>query len=166
MLEQLYRDQFAHYVDIADRTKENYEPNYVREGTGAESLSVAFNPQKDSFKDITQRTSKTTFTSYQLSSSISGKRLFKGDPMYDYANNLRRRAIAGETTLIEIDTTTKGVAGAYDAVKYDILITVNEWLGENATISYDFDYSNPQVGTASIADGKITFTPEVITTTK
>lgn len=160
MLEQLYRDQFVHYVNIAD--KDASTPNYVQEGTGVDSLSVAFNPQKDTFKDITQRTSRTTFNSYQLSSSVSGKRLFKGDPMYAYANNLRRRAIAGETTLIEIDTASKDVSGAYQAVKYDILITVNEWLGENATISYDYDYSNPQVGTVTIANGNITFTPEVI----
>lgn len=162
MLEQLYRDQFVHYVDVntGDKTAENYTPNYVREGTGVESLSVAFNPQKDTYKDITQRTSKTTFNSYQLSSSVSGKRLFKGDPMYTYANNLRKRAIAGETTLVEVDTTSKGVAGAYDAVKYDVLITVNEWLGENATISYDYDYSNPVIGTVTITNNQITFTPE------
>lgn len=158
---QRYRDQYAHYVDISTTTGEdNQEKEYVREGTGVESLSVAFNPQKDTYKDITQRTSKTTFNSYQLSSSVSGKRLFSDDPMYEYANNLRRKAIAAETTLVEIDTASKGVAGAYEAVKYDILITVSEWLGENATISYDYDYSNPVVGTATIADGKITFTPE------
>lgn len=158
MLEQLYRDQFVHYVNVAEKGATT--PNYVQEGTGVESLSVAFNPQKDTFKDITQRTSRTTFNSYQLSSSVSGKRLYKGDPMYSYANNLRRRAIAGETDLVEIDTASKNETGAYEAVKYDVLITVNEWLGENATISYDYDYSNPQVGTVTIANGNITFTPE------
>ena len=32
------------------------------------------------------------------------------------------------------------MSGTYEAVKYDILITINEWLGEDATISYDIDY--------------------------
>lgn len=158
---QRYRDQYAHYVDISTKTRDaSTTPNYVREGTGVESLSVAFNPQKDTYKDITQRTSQTTFNSYQMSSSVSGKRLYSEDPMYEYANDLRKHAIAGETTLVEIDTASKGVAGAYEAVKYDVLITVNEWLGENATISYDYDYSNPVVGTATISNGNITFVPE------
>ena len=50
------------------------------------------------------------------------------------------------------------VSGTYEAVKYDILITINEWLGEDATISYDIDYSNPVVGTATISGGTPTFT--------
>lgn len=158
---QLYRDQFAHYVDVSTKTRDaSTTPHYVREGTGVESLSVSFNPQKDTYKDITQRTSQTSFNSYQLSSSVSGKRLYSDDPMYEYANDLRKHAIAGETTLVEINTASKSVEGAYEAIKYDILITVNEWLGENATISYDYDYSNPVVGTATIADGEITFVPE------
>jgi hypothetical protein len=154
---QLYRDQFVHFVNVATKTGEASDPNWVQEGTGVEALSVAFNPQKDTYKDITKRTAKTTFSNYQLSSSISGKRLYSEDEMYTYLNELRKTATAGETQLIEVDTASAEAGGNYEAVRYDILITITEWLGENATISYDIDYSNPVQGTVTISDGKPTF---------
>lgn len=154
---QKYRDQYVHFVNVATKVGETADPNFVQEGTGVESLSIAFNPQKDTYKDITKRTAKTTFNNYQLSSSISGKRLYGEDEMYTYLKELKDTATAGETQLIEVDTSSAEVGGNYEAVKYDILITITEWLGENATISYDIDYSNPVVGTATMADGKPTF---------
>ena len=157
---QLYRDQFVHYINTKTKIGETEAPTWTLEGTGVESLSVAFNPQKDTYKDITKRTAKNTFKNYQLSSSVSGKRLFSDDKMYEYLDDLRINAIAGETQLLEINTakTVGSISGTYEAVKYDILITINEWLGEDATISYDIDYSNPVVGTATISGGTPTFT--------
>ena len=157
---QLYIDQFVHYINTKTKTGETENPTWTLEGTGIESLSVAFNPQKDSYKDITKRTTKTTFKNYELSSSVSGKRLFSEDKMYEYLDDLRINAIAGETQLLEINTAKQSgsVPGTYEAVKYDILITINEWLGEDATISYDIDYSNPVVGTATISGETLTFT--------
>ena len=157
---QLYRDQFVHSINTKTKTGETEAPTWTLEGTGIESLSVAFNPQKDSYKDITKRTTKTTLKNYELSSSVSGKRLFSEDKMYEYLDDLRINAIAGETQLLEINTAKQSgsVSGTYEAVKYDILITINEWLGEDATISYDIDYSNPVVGTATISGGTPTFT--------
>lgn len=154
---QRYRDQYWHYINTATKTGETANPDYTREGTGVESLSIAFNPQKDTYKDITKRTSTTTFDSYQMSSSISDKRCYSDDPMYDYLYELKKLAIAAETQLVEIDS-AKTTGDGYDATRYNILITINEWLGENATISYDIDYSDPVQGVATISDGKITFT--------
>ena len=154
---QLYRDQFVHFVNVATKTGESADPKWVQEGTGVEALSVAFNPQKDTYKDITKRTATTSFNSYQLSSSISGKRLYSDDEMYSYLNDLRKTATAGETQLIEVDTASAETGGSYEAVRYNILITITEWLGEDATISYDIDYSNPVQGTVTISDGKPTF---------
>ena len=159
---QLYRDQFWHYINTATTTGETANPTWKREGTGVEALSVAFNPQKDTYKTILDRTSNTTFNNYELSSSVSDKRCYSEDDIYDYLDNLRRNATAGETQLIEINTAkTNGTAGHYEAVKYNVLITINEWLGENATISYDIDYSNPVQGYATITDGVPTFVENV-----
>ena len=159
---QLYRDQFWHYINTATTTGETANPTWKREGTGVEALSVAFNPQKDTYKTILDRTSNTTFNNYELSSSISDKRCYSEDEIYDYLDDLRRNATAGETQLIEINTAkTNGTAGHYEAVKYNVLITINEWLGENATISYDIDYSHPVQGYATITDGVPTFVENV-----
>ena len=157
---QLYRDQYEHWINTATTVGETTNPTFVREGTGVEALSVAFNPQKDTYKTILNRTSQTTFNNYQLSSSISGKRCYSEDAIYDYLDGLRKSATAGETQLVEINTAKAVSTGVYEAVQYNILITINEWLGENATISYDIDYSNPVQGTATIGGTSgISFTP-------
>lgn len=157
---QLFRDQFQHYVNTATTNGATVNPTYTREGSGVESLSIAFNPQKETCKDITQRTATTEFQNYQLSTSISGKRCKPEDPMYDYLYDLKKTATSANTQLVEINTAkTNGTAGQYDATRYDILITINEWLGENVTISYDIDYTNPVQGYATISSGTVTFTP-------
>ena len=157
---QLYRDQFHHYLNTATTSGATGNETWKREGTGVESLSVAFNPQKDTYKTILNRTAQTTFNNYQLSSSIGDKRCYSDDPIYEYLDSLRKNATAGETQLLEINTAkTNGTPGTYEAVKYDVLVTINEWLGENATISYDIDYSNPVQGTATITGGNPSFTP-------
>lgn len=157
---QLYRDQYEHWINTATTTGATTNPLYVREGTGVEALSVEFNPQKDTYKTILNRTSQTTFKNYELSSSVSDKRCYSEDAIYDYLNELRKTATAGETQLVEINTAASSGVGVYEAVQYNVLITINEWLGEDATISYDIDYSNPVQGTATIGGtGGISFTP-------
>ena len=79
--------------------------------------------------------------------------------MYDYLYNLKKNAIAGETQLVEVNTAKTESVGNYDATMYDVLITINEWLGEDATISYDIDYTNPRQGTATKSGDSISFTP-------
>jgi hypothetical protein len=157
---QRYRDEYQHYLNTATITGSTTSPTWKREGQGVESLSVSFNPQIDTYKTILSRQAQSTFNNYQLSTSVSGKRCYSEDPIYDYLDDLRRNATAGETQLIEIDTAkTNGTAGNYQAVKYDVLVTINEWLGDNATISYDINYSNPVVGIATISGDTISFTP-------
>jgi hypothetical protein len=155
---QRFRDEYQHYLNTHTYTGETGSEVWKREGEGVESLSIAFNAQIDTYKTILSRQAQSTFQNYQLSSSISGKRCYSGDPIYDYLDEMRRKAIAGETQLIEIDTAkTDGTAGHYLAVKYDVLITINEWLGENATISYDINYKNPKTGYCTISGETITF---------
>jgi len=158
-MEQLFRDQFYDFINTATTSGETSNPTWTREGTGVESLEMAFNPQKDTYKDITKRTAITTFKSYQISSSISGKRCFKGDDMYPYLKNLKDLAISSNTQYLEVDTTESVSTGTYKATRYDILITITSWLGEDAVLGYDIDYSNPIQGTVTLANGVPTFTP-------
>lgn len=158
---QRNRYEYRHYINTATTTGEAANPTWVREGKGVQALSVAFNPQIDTYKDITSVAASNTFQNYQLSTSVSDKRCYSDDPAYDYLNDLRRKAIAAETQIVEIDTAkTNGTDGNYLAVKYDALVTISEWLGENATISYDINYSNPVTGIATISNSTITFTPD------
>ena len=163
-MRQLQRHEFQHYLNIATVTGETSNPTWKQEGEGVEALSVQFSAQKDTFKPILRSSTETVFQNYQLTSSINGKRCYEDEPIYEYLDNLRRKAIAGQTQLIEIDTAkTNGTAGNYLAVKYNVLVTINEWLGENATISYDIDYSDPKTGIAVKSGDTITFTEDAET---
>ena len=155
---QRFRDEYQHFLNTATITGEQGNETWVQEGEGVESLSVTFNAQIDTYKTIKKRAAQNTFKNYQLSSSVSGKRCYSDDPIYDYLDELRRKALSAETQLIEIDTgKTTGTAGQYLATKYNVLITINEWLGEDATISYDINYSDPKTGHVTISGSTITF---------
>ena len=158
-MEQLYRDQFAHYINTSPAEESE---NYVIEGIGVESLSLAYNPQISQFKTIIQRTADAVFEGYQIQSSISGKRIYKGDPVFEFLNEARRKAKAIETQLVEVEMANTESEGNYVASKFNILIVITEFLGDTASIGYDiYMKGDPIDGTVAIADGKITFTEKL-----
>lgn len=154
-MEQLYRDQFAHYINTSPAgDAESFE----LEGVGVESLSLSYNPQISQFKTIIQRTADAVFEGYQIQSSISGKRIYKGDPIFEFLNEARRKAKAIETQLVEVEMANSDSEGNYIASKFKILIVITEFLGDTASIGYDiYMKGDPIDGTVTITDGKITF---------
>lgn len=153
-MEQLYRDQFAHFINT---TPDEESENFVLEGTGVESLALSYNPQISQFKTIIARSADAVFDGYQIQSSVSGKRIYKGDPIYEFLNEARRKAEAIETQLLEVEM-ANATEGNYEATKYNVLIVITEFLGDVASIGYDiYMRGNPIIGTATIADGEPTF---------
>ena len=62
---------------------------------------------------------------------------------------------------VDMSSATGDLSTTYDALQYNVLIVINEFLGENATISYDvYVKGKPTIGTVAIANQKPTFTPE------
>lgn len=155
---QAFRDQYAHYYDT---TPSGTSETWVREGIGVEALSMAFNPQVDQYKQIIDRTASATFNGYQIQSSVSGKRIDTEDAIYEFVNTARKEASIIETSLLEVDMAEAGTTtGSYVALKYNVLLVINEFLGEDATISYDlYVKGSPVQGTATITGGTPTFTP-------
>lgn len=155
---QAKRKEFAHYFDISTSTT----PEWALEGIGVEALSLAYNPQIDTFKQIIDDVSSSTFDSYQIQSSISGKRIDKEDKIWQWLNKARRKATSIETKMLEVDMTSGSGASSvsYEALQYDVLVVINEFLGENATISYDvYVKGKPTEGSVTIAGQKPSFTP-------
>lgn len=153
-MEQLYRDQFAHFINT---TPAGESENFVLEGTGVESLALSYNPQISQFKTIIARSADAVFDGYQIQSSVSGKRIYKDDPIYEFLNDARRKAEAIETQLLEVEM-ANATEGNYEATKYNVLIVITEFLGDVASIGYDiYVRGNPIIGTATIADGTPTF---------
>lgn len=155
---QTKRSSYAHYYDTSDL---GTTPNWVREGVGVEALSLTYNAQKDTYKTILSDNADTQFQNYQIQSAVSGKRIDKTDAIWTWLNKARRKTTFIETKMLEVDmsTGTGSTGSAYEAMQYDILITFNEFLGENATISYDIDVKGmPTPGTVTITGGKPSFT--------
>ena len=150
---QAKRSSYAHYIDI---NKGVGTASYKREGVGVEALSVSYNPQIDTFKTILSDEADSVFKNYDIQSSVSGKRIYSDDDIYTMLDSARRSAQPIETTLLEVDMTT---TSPYTATKYDVLIVLDEFLGEDATISYNIYYKNPVAGTCTIAGGTPTFIP-------
>ena len=154
-MEQLYRDQFAHYINTGAKAE---TPVWTLEGVGVDSLSLSYNPQIDQYKTIIERNANATFNNYQIQASVSGKRIYKGDAIYEFLDEARRNVKAIETQFLEIEMANAETEGNYVATKFNCLIVINEFLGENATISYDlYVKGDPVQGTCTIADGTPTF---------
>ena len=153
-MEQYKRKDFAHYFNIATSSS----PSWKIEGVGVDALSLSFNPQIDQYKTILDDISDATFNNYQIQASISGKRIYKDDEIWEYLNEARKNSTYIETEMLEIDMKSLNNE-SYDALKYNVLIVINEFLGENATISYDlYVKGSPVIGTATITGGTPTFT--------
>lgn len=153
---QAKRKDFAHYVDTH---LEGSSEQYTREGIGVESLALEYNAQIDTFKSILDDVANNTFDGYEITSSINDKRIEKTDPMWAYLNHLRKNCIAGETKFLEVDMTTAN-NGSYDALLYDVLITISSFLGETAVIGYSVNVNGkPKIGTVTYSAGGVpTFT--------
>lgn len=157
---QAKRKDFAHYFNIEPTAETK---NYVLEGIGVEALSLSYNPQIDTFKQIIDDVANSTFDGYQIQSSVSGKRIDKEDKIWNFINEARKKAKAIETQMLEIDMTSDtGATGTYSALEYNVLIVITEFLGDSATISYDiYVKGEPVNGTATITGGKPEFVKAV-----
>lgn len=157
-MEQLYRDQFAHFIN----TGTGALPTWTLEGVGVDALALSYNPQIDQYKTIIERNANATFNNYQLQTSVSGKRIYKGDAMYEFLNEARRNMKAIETQILEVEMANTKTENNYIATKFNCLIVIDEFLGENATIGYTlYVKGDPTHGTVTIADGTPTFVEEV-----
>ena len=158
-MSQSKRKDFTHWFD----TSTTGEANWELEGIGVEALSLAYNPQIDTFKQIIDDVASSTFDSYQIQASVNGKRIDKDDKIWEWLNEARKKAESIETKMLEIDmaSATGDISTTYEALQYNVLIVINEFLGENATISYDvYVKGKPTIGKVAIANQKPTFTPK------
>lgn len=157
-MEQLYRDQFAHYINTgADASN----PTWTLEGVGVDALSLTYNPQIDQYKTIIERNANATFNNYQLQTSVSGKRIYKDDAMYEFLNEARRNMTAIETQILEVEMANAEDSN-YVATKFNCLIVIDEFLGDSATIGYTlYVKGDPTHGTVTIADGTPTFVEQL-----
>lgn len=125
-----------------------------------------YNPQKTTEKWIIHKNATTTTDSYQITVPVSQK-CYKGDPVFEFINEIRRTAGVGSKCVTQIldidswDSTTKEEVTTCKATVYECNISITKYNDENAVIEYDIDYNgDPILGTVTFTNKVPTFTKD------
>lgn len=152
-IEKIKRSQFITYLD----TTPSSSATWKLLGIGITEYGIAFNPVVDSEKWIIEDNARTDHSSNQKQSTVSQK-CYKNDPVFEFVN-AGRDQLNYKSHVLDIDA-WNGTGSTYPAKMNDVIITVTNYMGENAEIEYDIYYDGDAVeGTVTIADGVPTFTP-------
>lgn len=157
-MEKVTRDQVVTYLDTTPSTEETWSLL----GIGITSYGIAYNPQVTTEKWIINKNATSSLDSYQMQGDVSQK-IYKGDPCFEYINNLRRTLGVGskvETHVLDIDTYDEE-DGNYKATRSDCIIAITNYMAEEAVIEYSIYYNgDPVTGTVEMQDGAPVFTAD------
>ncbi len=153
-IEKIKRSQFLTYINT---TPSAQTAKWDVLGVGITEYGIAFNPQVDTEKWIIEDNSRNDHTSNQKQSSVTQK-CYKGDPVFEFINGARDQ-LNFKTQVLDIDR-WNGTGSSYPAKKSDVIITITNYMGENAEIEYDMYYDGDAVdGTVTFEGNTPTFTP-------
>ena len=151
-IEKVKRSQFLTYLDITPSSS----PTWKVLGIGITEYGIAFNPQVDTEKWIIEDNARTDHSSNQKQSSVTQK-CYKGDPVFEFVQQGIDK-LNYKSHVLDIDM-WNGTGSSYPAKMSDVIITVTNYMGENAEIEYDVYYDgDAKVGTVTISDGVPSFT--------
>lgn len=140
-------------------------PDYKRIGKGVTSLPISYNPKTTTETYVDEDNATTTVDGYEVSSDIE-QTAIKGDPIFDYVDDIRRGLKTGsdcETTAVLVDIynmNITGGSGTGKGQKFNATVTVSDFDlsgGEIAKIKYKIGFNgNPTEVAVNIANGAIT----------
>ena len=127
-------------------------------GTGITEYGIALNPQIETEKWIIHKNATSTLDSNQKQGDVTQK-IYKGDVCFDYVYSLMDKIGSDvETEVLDVDA-WNGTGDVYPAKKSKVIIAINNYMGEDASIEYSIYYNgDPEEGTVQITDGEPTFT--------
>lgn len=152
---KINRSQFLTFINT---TPSELTKKWDVLGVGITEYGIAFNPQVDTEKWIIEDNARNDHSSNQKQSSVTQK-CYKGDPVFEFVNAGRDK-LNYKTQVLDVDR-WNGTGSTYPAKMNDVIITVTNYMGENAEIEYDMYYDGDAVeGTATFdASGVPTFSP-------
>ena len=151
-ISKIDRSQFLTYLN----TGTSASPTWSVLGVGITEYGVAYNPQVDTEKWIIEDSARNDHTSNQKQGSVTQK-CYKGDPVFEFINAGRDK-LNYKSQVLDIDR-WNGTGGSYPAKKNDVIITITNYMGENAEIEYDIYYDgDPVEGTVTFTGNTPTFT--------
>lgn len=150
-IEKIKRSQYLKFLDITPSSTETYKPI----GIGITEANMEFNPQVETEQWILEDNARTDHTGNQKQIAITQK-CYKNDPEFEFINAGRDK-LNYTSHILEIDTWS-GSNGSYPSKVSDCLITVTSYSGSEIEYTI-YVVGDPTSGTASIADGVPSFTP-------
>jgi hypothetical protein len=149
---KINRSQFVTYLNT---TPSALSPKWDILGVGITEYGISYNPQVDTEKWIIEDNSRSDHSSNQKQGSVTQK-CYKGDPVFEFINNGRDK-LNYKTQVLDIDR-WNGNGTTYPAKMNDVIITVTNYMGENAEIEYDIYYDGDAIeGTVTFSGNTPTF---------
>lgn len=153
-IEKIKRSQFVTYLNT---TPSASSATWNILGVGITDYGIAFNPQVDTEKWIIEDNARNDHSSNQKQSTVT-QRCYKGDPVFEFINTARDQ-LNFKTQVLDIDR-WNGTGSSFPAKKNDVIITITNYMGENAEIEYDMYYDGDAIeGTVTFSGNTPTFTP-------
>ena len=159
-MEKIKRSLFATFINT---TPGGGEATWAKMGKGITSQSVSYNPNVTTEQYIDEDNAYSSVDSY--APSLDGTQTcYKGEPVFTYIDGLRQKRAVGaelETEVLFVYL-YDGAENAYKAEKNACVIQLGEFGGEgggSVQLTYTIGLNgDPVQGTATVAEGKVTFT--------
>ena len=149
-IEKIKRSQFVTYLDT---TPSATNPTWKILGVGINDYGISYNPQVDTEKWIIEDNARNDHSSNQKQSTVTQK-CYKGDAVFEFVN-AGRDELNYKSHILDIDR-WNGNGTTYPAKMNDIIITVSNYMGEEASIEYDLYYDgDAKVGTVTFDENGV-----------
>ena len=128
-------------------------------GIGITDYGISYNPQVDQEKWIIEKNARSIHKSNQKQGSVS-QTAYKGDPVFEFVANGRDQ-LNYKTHIVDVDI-WNATGSNYPAKLTDGLISITQFMNEDAVVEYDLYYNGDPVEgivTFDATTGKPTFTP-------
>lgn len=158
-MEKIKRSLFATFINTAPGSE---SPVWAKMGKGITSQKISYNPNVTTEQYIDEDNAYSSVDSY--APSLDGQQTcYKGEPVFEYIEGLRQKRAVGtdlETEVLFVYL-YDGEGNAYKAEKNACVIQLGDYGGDgggSVQLTYTIGLNgDPEQGTATIADGGVTF---------
>lgn len=156
-MRKMRRSEFVTYLDI---TPEQENMTFKILGVGITDLSIAYNPNVESEKWIIEDVARHIHESNEKTASVS-QSIYVDEPCYEFVEGGLDK-LNYKTHILNINSAKEISDGVFKADLSDGLISITNYMGENATIEYDLYWEGDKTpGTVSFdSSGNPVFTPD------
>ena len=151
------RDEFLTFLDV---TPSAQTMDFEVLGIGVSDYGISYNPQVEQQKWIIEKNARNIHMSNQKQGSVA-QTIYKGDPCFAFVKGARDK-INYKTHILDVDM-FDGSGSSYPATLSEGLITITQFMNEDAVIEYDLYYTgHPVEGTVVFDESGVpTFTPNI-----